>query len=94
MQEAWLLTDESALRKAAGNPEGRQRLEMPDLKTLEDLQNPKQVLHQLLREASGLQGRHLKRFRQEVRSRVHLVAREIDDFSPLRELTAFQYVER
>ena len=94
MQEAWLLIDESAIKKAAGNPEGRQRVNMPDPKRIEDLPDPKQILHELLRQASGLRGRRLKRFRQEVGSRVHLVAEQIDDFSPLRELPAFQAVER
>ncbi|MHC5830744.1 MAG: hypothetical protein ACYT04_86055, partial [Nostoc sp.] len=31
MQEAWLLFDEAALRKAAGNPSGRQPLQLPDI---------------------------------------------------------------
>ncbi len=60
MQEAWLLIDEFALRKAAGNPRGRQRLDIPEPKKLEDLPDPKQILHDLLREASGLRGRRLK----------------------------------
>ena len=94
MQEAWLLIDESALRRAAGNPKGREPLEMPDPKRLEDLPDPKQTLHELLRQASGLQGRRLKRFGRDVGSRVHRVAEQIDDFSLLRELTAFRQVER
>ena len=93
MQEAWLLIDESALRKAAGNPQGRQPLDVPDRKKLEDLPDPKQRLHDLLHQASGLRGRRLKRFIRDVGSYVHRVAEQIDDFSLLRELTAFRKVE-
>ena len=94
MQEAWLLIDESALRKAAGNPQGRQPLSIPDPKKLEELPNPKQILHDLLYQASGLRGRRLKRFIRDVGRHVHRVAEQIDDFSLLRELTAFRQVER
>ena len=93
MQEAWLLIDESALRKAAGNPQGRQPLDVPDRKKLENLPDPKQRLHDLLHQASGLRGRRLKRFIRDVGSYVCRVAEQIDDFSLLRELTAFQKVE-
>ena len=93
MQEAWLLIDESALRKAAGNPQGRQPLNVPDRNKLEDLPDPKQRLHDLLHQASGLRGPRLKRFIRDVGSYVHRVAEQIDDFSLLRELTAFRKVE-
>ena len=93
MQEAWLLIDESALRKAAGNPRGRQALNVRDAKRLEDLPDPKQMLHELLHQASGLRGRRLRRFIRDVGSHVHRVAEQIDDFSLLCELTAFQQVE-
>ena len=94
MQEAWLLIDESALRKAAGNPQGRRTLNVPDPRRLEDLPNPKQILHDLLRQASELSGRRLRRFVRDMGRHAHRVAEQIDDFSPLCELTAFQQVER
>src|SRR5262249_34801620 len=37
MQEAWLLFDEPALRRAAGNPNGRMILQLPHLGELEGL---------------------------------------------------------
>ena len=43
MQEAWLLFDEAALRKAAGNPRGRQPLQLPDIRKLEQLPDPLDV---------------------------------------------------
>lgn len=91
MQEAWLLFDEAALRKAAGNPRGRQPLQLPDITKLEQQPDPKEILHRLLREASGLTGRRLKQF--SVNERVHRVAELMDDFSPLTALPAFQALE-
>ena len=88
MQEAWLLIDEAALRRAAGNPNGTQPLAMPDVKKLERLADPKQLICELLRQASGLRGRRLKRF--SWRSSAHRVAEMIGDFSPLYGLAAFQ----
>ncbi len=88
MQEAWLLIDEAALRKAAGNPNGTQPLDMPDVQKLEELADPKQLLCELLRQASGLQGRRLERFNW--RSGAHRVAEMIGDFSILHRLAAFQ----
>ena len=88
MQEAWLLIDEAALRKAAGNPNGTQPLAMPDGQKLEALADPKQRLWELLRQASGLRGRRLERFNW--RSSAHRVAEMIGDFGPLYKLAAFR----
>ena len=94
MQEAWLLIDESALKKAAGNPTSRQNLPMPDVRRLEDLPDPKRVLRDLLREASGFQGRRLKKFNRDLSRCVQRVAQQIGDFGLLRRLTAFRELER
>ena len=94
MQEAWLLIDESALKKAAGNPTSRQNLPMPDVRRLEDLPDPKKILGDLLREASGFQGRRLKKFNRDLSKCVHRVAQRIDDFGLLRRLAAFRELER
>jgi hypothetical protein len=91
MTEAWLLFDEAAIRHAAGNRSGRQPLVLPDVRQLEELPDPKSVLHELLRMASGLHGARLKRFRSaESASRVSAL---VTDFSPLRRLFAFQELE-
>ena len=93
MQEAWLLIDESALRTAAGSPQGRQPLDLPDVKKLEELPDPKQILHDLLCQASGLRGRRRRRFIRDLGRHVHRLAEHIGNCSLLRELTAFQQVE-
>lgn len=88
MSEAWLLIDESALRHAAGNPNGSIPLDLPSPHRLEQLPDPKRVLHEVLRRASGLRGRRLTSFNRRLHR--NRVADWIDDFSPLYRLSAFR----
>ena len=88
MTEAWLLIDEAALRRAAGNPNGKQHLNLPSVARLEGLSDPKRVLYGLLRQASGFHGRRLKSLNRKLSG--HRVADFIRDFRPLYRLTAFQ----
>ena len=91
MQEAWLLFDEVAIRRAAGNPNGRLPLHLPAMSTLEVLPNPKELLFSLIGTASELSSTRLKNLRP--RQRAHLVAQNIEDFKPLQELSAFRALE-
>ncbi len=91
MTEAWLLIDEAALRTAAGAPKGRQDLVLPTVRELESLADPKARLRDLIRSASGLQGRRLTRLERQ--STITRLAELIDDFSLLRHLPAFQALE-
>ncbi len=93
MQEAWLLLfDETAIKQAAGNRSFRDSLDLPPLRELEALPDPKTTLHDCLRRASNLRGRRLHMF--PVAQRARRVAELIDDFSPLRALPAFSALER
>jgi hypothetical protein len=91
MTEAWLLFDEDAIRLSAGNPNGKSPLNLPKLRDLEQVRDPKDILFQVLREASGRTGRHLKKFNPG-HSRIR-ITELIADFSPLRALSAFQKLE-
>ena len=91
MQEAWLLFDETAIRHAAANRNGRVPLNMPHLRQLESIADPKAWLHELLRTASELYGRRRKKFRVE--QAAFRVSQFIEDFSPLRNLSAFSAFE-
>ena len=91
MQEAWLLIDESALRRAAGNPRGRAILRMPKISQLESIPNPKELLHQLLLDASEFHGRRLRKIRPT--QQAWRLGELITDYSPLLQLSAFRHAE-
>lgn len=91
MTEAWLIFDVIALRKAAANPNGKNLLNLPNIQKLENEPDPKELLYNLLRQASGRSSRRLKSF--SLGDCVHRVAELIDDFSPLRNLPAFAALE-
>lgn len=92
MMESWLLFDIEAIKKAAGNRHYKGNLELPQIKRIEQEKQPKELLHQLLKTASGLKGRNLNKFNPHFAT--HLVADNITDFSPLRQLKAFQIFEQ
>jgi hypothetical protein len=92
MTEAWLLCDEGAIRRAAGNPSGTMALNLPPPGQLEGLPDPKSILSDLLRQASGLGSRRRATLRiGQLRRRI---ADYTADFRPLRELPAFAALER
>jgi hypothetical protein len=91
MQEAWLLFDEPAIRRAAGNPYGRNNLNLPDTRSVETIPDPKELLFSIIRKSSGLHGTRLKKLNPH--KRAFLVSQSIDDFSPLRSINAFQALE-
>lgn len=91
MTEAWLLIDKPAIRKASGNTNGTIRINLPGINDVESLPDPKNDLMQLIKDASGLKKRNLKKL--NVRQSIHLVAEYISDYSPLRNLAAFKKFE-
>jgi hypothetical protein len=92
MMETWLLINEMSIKKAAGNRNYKENLKLPTLKKLDEEKYPKNLLHKLLKEASGLKGRRLSTFNPDFA--VHLVAEYIEDYSPLRQLAAFNAFEQ
>lgn len=90
MTEAWLLISEEAIRRAAGNPNGRIRLGLPPRNRLESLPDPKAILETQLVTASELQGRRRKKFRFPAhRARVPDF---VDDWEVLLELPSARRV--
>lgn len=63
MTEAWLLFDERAVRWAAGNPNGRQALGL-SIKNVEANPDPKSLLREAIKTASGKTGRRLRKLAQ------------------------------
>ncbi len=91
MTEAWLLFNEDAIRRAAGNPNGVMNLKLPGIGRAEQVKDPKTVLFSAFRVASELNARRLKKLNvHQCRLRV---AELITDFSPLRKLNAFNRLE-
>ncbi len=91
MQEAWSLIDGAAIRAAAGNRRYAGRLRLPAVNRLESIPDPKGVLNELLRQASDLNRRRQRNF--SVAKHARLVTEFIEDFSPLRQLSAFAALE-
>jgi len=91
MTEAWFLFDETALRRAAGNPNGKTPLHLPRLQHIENQPNPKRIMTDALRQASGLGGRRLAGFETSVAR--YRLAELVQDFAPLRTVAAFQCLE-
>jgi hypothetical protein len=84
MTEAWLLISESALRSSVGNLKGRAPLNIPAIKKLEKISNPKLLLEQNLILASEVTGRRKKKFFfPEHRARI---PDYIEDWNKLLEL--------
>ena len=86
MTEAWLLTDEIAIRNAVGNPNGIAPLHLPVLKAVEKV-DAKHVLDAALTLAKDLDARRRGRF-QPQRFR-HRVAEQTNDLAKLRKLPSF-----
>ncbi|MFC8044393.1 hypothetical protein [Nocardia sp. NPDC057353] len=61
MTEAWLLLDETAIRRVAGKPSGKASLNLPGPKKIESEPDPKQLLKMCLLEASECTGRRRER---------------------------------
>ena len=91
MTEAWLLFDETSIRRAAGNPSGTQILKLSQPSRWDEEPNPKLMLREALLDATELRGRRRSRFESSFAAK--RVADLIDDYSPLRRLSAFRDLE-
>ncbi len=90
--ESWLLFNEAAIRQAAGHPKGRVPLNLPRMKAIEKMRDPKEHLYNLLEKASIHHGKPQHAFRSDQAAQD--VADNITDFAPLRALKAFQTLEQ
>jgi hypothetical protein len=91
MTEAWLLSDERAIRRAAGNQRGSHQLGLPERRRWEGRPDPKTDLARALRAASGKTKR--RQSRDEFSRQRILVAEYTEDFSSLRGLASFDELE-
>lgn len=93
MTEAWLLLDEVAIRKAAGKPSGRIELNLPSARAVETLPDPKAVLREALKCASGLQGRRLRNFDRDFAFHRRHLLENLDRDGVVRSLASWQAFE-
>jgi hypothetical protein len=91
MTEAWLLSDEEAIRFASGNASGREDLNLPRRQRWETTPDPKATLLNALKLASGKSGRALDKFNPE-KAR-HLITPRSESFERLRGIAAFDAFE-
>ena len=75
--EAWLLLDDAAIRRVAGNPKGKQPLHLPRPAQVEGISDPKSVLRDALAEASGHTGSRLRRFKQRFGSQRRVLLEQL-----------------
>lgn len=91
MLETWLLADELALRSVAGNKYGRLVLgSLPPINRLETVPDSKELLCEVLCEASETQGGKLKKFRKGFSQMRARLAIDLDPDGPVSNLPSYQ----
>jgi hypothetical protein len=90
--EAWLLLDEGAIRKHAGNPNGRHPLGLPKPKHVERRANPKELLRDALVQACapGRKQRELRSGNEEFGRLRRRLFDDLDIHGPVTQLSAWQ----
>lgn len=90
MTEAWLLLDESEIRRVAGNPNGRMPLDLPRPRDVEAIANPKDLLSNALAIASGLTGRKLEKHRKRFPQHMRQLLDRIDPMGPITDVSSWR----
>ena len=93
MTEAWLLLDEDAIREVAGNPNGTVALDLPPIRQVERVIDPKETLKQALILAAELSGRRLKIFKRDFSNQRRLLLGRLDIHGSIRQLSAWRRLE-
>jgi hypothetical protein len=88
--EAWLLTDEAAIRQVSGNPGGREPIGVPARRHIEGTASPKEILKAAIVKASGERGRRLEKIRSQFPQLRAILLQRLDIDGPINELPAWQ----
>lgn len=92
MLETWLLADQDALKRVAGNASLRGELScIPAIRSLEKVSDAKKMLLEALCEASKAQGSKLSKFKKrfsEMRARLTF---DLDSSGPVNDLDSYKY---
>ncbi|MGI5191121.1 DUF4276 family protein [Promicromonospora sp. CA-289599] len=90
MTEAWLLTDEQAIRDVVGHSRGRASLNLPGLRRIEHTRDPKGILQQACARASEATGRRLKQTNSRFNDHRRALLERLDPDGPVSQLASFQ----
>lgn len=88
--EAWLLTDEAAIRHVSGKPGGREPLGVPPPRQIEGTASPKEILKEAIAQASGERGRRLEKIRSRFSQLRAILLQRLDIDGSINELPAWQ----
>jgi hypothetical protein len=89
MTEAWLLLDEAAIRRVAGNPSGRAALSLPKPRDVERLADPKSTLRQALIDAASVTGRRRERLDRRFSENRRQLLQRLDHRGPVADLQSW-----
>ena len=89
MTEAWLLLDQALIRKIAGRPRDTSNLVLPRPRDVEGIQDPKDRLDNILRQASGASGRRLRRIHRELPRMRNQLLQDLELGGPLEEVPSW-----
>lgn len=87
--EAWLLLDESAIKRVAGRPTNPVNLHLPSALTIESVANPKEILQEAIIIASGTSGRRLERLRADFGHHRRLLLQWLPTYGPLTRVPSW-----
>jgi hypothetical protein len=87
--EAWLLLNESAIRRLSGCPNGRVRLNLPHSNRVEGLANPKEKLRDAILLASETSGRRYERLTRKIPSLCRQLLTELKLDGPLLDVPSW-----
>lgn len=91
MTEAWLLIDESEIRRVAGRPNGTNALGLPSVSAVESAADPKALLASALLEAGQPSGRRRRaQFERDFGRHRALLLQRLDVAGPIGGLAAWQ----
>lgn len=90
MTEAWLLLDECAIRTVAGNPNGRNPLDLPAPREVERRADPKGILRKALLDASATTGRRRASIDRRFPSHRKALLEGLDRFGPVTGLESWK----
>lgn len=91
--EAWLLTDEAAIRSVVGRPNGVTDLGLPRISAIESTSSPKEILQFALLAASQASGRRRAQEKRDFHKRRRTLLDRLDIDGPVRQLPAWRQLE-